>query len=99
MGAVQKYLETSQERFQGIINLKRKYAYIDSLYFLALRYSSIENFGKLNKNTRYVIIEGNDVLKYVYFILNNIFMTKDINKEMVLNNYFEHNHHKNLKEV
>lgn len=96
---IQKYLATSQERFQGIINLEKKYAYIDSSYFGALGYYSVENFGKLTKNTGYAIIEGNDVLKYVYFMLNNIFMTKDINKEMVLNNYFEHNHHKNLKEV
>ncbi|WP_294665108.1 hypothetical protein [uncultured Fusobacterium sp.] len=59
-----------------------------------MEYSSLACFGELTEDKRYVVIEGDDILKYFYFMLNSIFMTKDINKEMILNDYFEYYHFK-----
>ncbi|WP_462425316.1 hypothetical protein [Fusobacterium varium] len=92
--AIKNYLKTYKEKFQGIINLEKKYAYIDSRYFWAMGHSSLACFGELTEDKRYVVIEGDDILKYFYFMLNSIFMTKDINKEMILNDYFEYYHFK-----
>lgn len=92
--AIKNYLKTYKKKFQAIINLEKKYAYIDSRYFWAMGYSSLACFGELTEDKRYVVIEGDDILKYFYFMLNSIFMTKDINKEMILNDYFEYYHFK-----
>ena len=75
-------------KIQIIINLKEKYAFIDKTYLDTLDIYNILNKFKIANNS-YVVIEDDDILKFLFFMLNHIFLTPDYNRDMLLNAYIQ----------
>lgn len=70
-----------------IVNLERKYIFIDRNYFSAININSDVIPNKIQSTEGYVIIEDDDILKFLFFILSHIFLTPDYNRDMLLNEY------------
>ena len=70
-----------------IVNLERKYIFIDRNYFSAININSNVIPNKIQSTEGYVIIEDDDILKFLFFILSHIFLTPDYNRDMLLNEY------------
>lgn len=82
-----------------IINLGKKYIFIDKDYFSAININSdvIPN-KKQSTVGGYVIIEDDDILKFLFFMLNHIFLTPDDNRDMLLNEYIGSTIYYNIKD-
>lgn len=83
-----------------IINLEEKYIFIDEYYFSAININSnvIPN-KKQSTIDGYVIIEDDDVLKFLFFMLNHIFLTPDYDRDMQLNEYIGSTIFYNMKDL
>lgn len=81
-------ISQTKTKIQIIINLKRKYAFIDKTYLDTLDIYNLLNKVKIANNT-YVVIEDDDILKFLFFMLNHIFLTPDYNRDMLLNAYIQ----------
>ena len=78
-------------KIQLIINLEGKYAFIDKNYFDALDIIGYNGKNRVNsKIVDYVIIQDDDILKFLYFMLNHIFLAKEYDKDMILNEYLKY---------
>lgn len=86
-------IETLEEKLidesstlEMIINLEEEYAFIKSDYTMTLGISNV----RMTDDRRYVILEDRkDILKFLYLFLNQIFMTKEYNEEMILKEYIK----------